>query len=280
MPDYLPNTALADGVSVDVPDTNRILVWFSCGAASAVAAQLTLTLFPERDVRIVCCDTRPSEHEDNYRFAKDVERWIKRPIEFIRNSAFDTVDDVFEHTRYMSGPDGARCTKELKKVPRLWYAGANDHHVFGYTANEGGRLRRFTKRNPALKLINILFDRGVTKSDCLRVIADAGIELPKMYRLGFDNNNCPGCVKASSPWYWHHVRTHFPEVFQRRCQQSRALGVRLIQATNECIARLAPGVKPEGKKRRLFLDELPAGPFKKNRKKENLSCGPECGGKN
>jgi len=28
---------------------------------------------------------------------------------------------------------------------------------------------------------------------------------------------------------------------------------------------------------RIFLDELPPGPFKKPRRKEPLSCGPECG---
>jgi len=51
---------------------NRILVWFSCGAAYAVASKMTLRLFPEREVKIVCCDTRPalatSEPEEDVPF--------------------------------------------------------------------------------------------------------------------------------------------------------------------------------------------------------------------
>ena len=114
-----------------------------------------------------------------------------------------------------------------------------------------------------MRLKFVLHDLGVTKAMCYLMLRDAGIELPAMYRLGFDNNNCPGCVKASSPWYWAMTRKHFPEVFARRCKQSRELGVRLVEISHH---------------KRIFLDELPAGDFKKRRKKENLSCGPECGG--
>lgn len=243
--------------------SNRIIDWFSCGAASAVASKKTLEFFPDRDVRIVCCDTRPSEHPDNYRFSADVEKWLGRPIEFIRNSAFETVDDVFEERRYMSGIKGARCTQELKKIPRLHYQAADDTHVFGFTFEEyKKRIVPFEQRNPALKLDHILWRLKITKSDCYRIIKEAGIELPVMYQLGFNNNNCPGCVKASSPWYWSMVRRHFPEVFKRRCEQSRELGVRLVEIKHHD---------------RIFLDELPEREFKAPRKKENLSCGPECG---
>lgn len=241
----------------------RILVWFSCGAASAVAAKETLRIFPDREVLIICCDTRPSEHPDNYRFSADVERWLGRPILFIRNYQYEVVDDVFEQRRYMSGVKGARCTQELKKVPRLFFSKPDDEHVFGFTADEyKRRIIPFEQRNIALRLIHTLYWLGINKTECYRRIQSAGIELPMMYQLGFDNNNCPGCVKASGPWYWSMVRKHFPEVFKRRCEQSRALGVRLVEIKHHV---------------RIFLDELPDKEFKRPRKKENLSCGPECG---
>lgn len=241
----------------------RIIVWFSCGAASACAAKLTLRDYSEtHEVRIVCCDTRPSEHEDNRRFSQEIEEWLGVPIEYPFNPDYKTVDDVFEKHRYMSGPKGARCTVELKKKVRWKYAKPDDIHVFGFTSDEDKRIREFTQRNPELRLLWILQKYNVTKSQCLLAIKGAGIELPAMYRLGFDNNNCPGCVKASSPWYWDMIRTHFPEVFERRCEQSRAIGSRLVEIKHHT---------------RIFLDELPPGPFKKRRKKENLSCGPECG---
>lgn len=256
----------------------RILVWFSCGGPSAMAAKLAIKLYGgSHEVLIVNCDTRPSEHEDNYRFSKECEAWFGQPITYIFNDSFATVDDVFEKTRYMSGIDGARCTTELKKIPRQNFAHFNDIHVFGFTAEEKDRAEDFRLRNPELQLLWILIEQQVTRQMCMNAIAAAGIREPAMYALGFNNNNCPGCVKASSPWYWDMIRTHFPAVFLRRCQQSRKLGVRLIQCTNEVIAKLPLHVQVIGEKRRIFLDELPPGPFKRKRKKENLSCGPECG---
>jgi hypothetical protein len=241
----------------------KMLVWFSCGAASAVAAKLSLEIYSgSRDVEVVCCDTRPSEHPDNYRFSDDVERWLGVPITFIRNPQFDTVDEVFEKVRYMSGIAGARCTTELKKKPRFDYAPVDATHAFGFTADETKRIRAFEQNNPDMRLEFVLRDQGVTKKDCYLRLQQAGIRLPEMYLLGFNNNNCPGCVKASSPWYWAMVRKHFPEVFKRRAEQSRAIGCRLVEIKHHV---------------RIFLDELPDREFKPPRKKENLSCGPECG---
>src|SRR5690348_8288475 len=119
----------------------RMIVWFSCGAASAVAAKLAIDTSPDKDVIVVCCDTRPSEESDNYRFSKDVEAWIGRPILFISSPDYKDIDEVFERTKYMSGPRGARCTTELKKIPRLKFANADDIHVFGFTAGERTRIR-------------------------------------------------------------------------------------------------------------------------------------------
>lgn len=239
----------------------RVLAWFSCGAASAVATKEAIRVFGD-SVIPVNCDTRPSEHTDNYRFSLECERWFGRPIVYLRNDKYATVDDVFEKTRYMAGQYGARCTTELKKVPRLAFQHPDDIHVFGYTVGERKRMRDFRENNPELKLRWLLAEARITKAECLRRITEAGIALPVMYELGFENNNCPGCVKASSPWYWSMVRKHFPEVFKRRCEQSRELGVRLVEIKHHV---------------RIFLDELPDREFKHRKKKENVSCGPECG---
>lgn len=236
---------------------SRTIAWFSCGAPSAVAAKLAIE---QLDAVVVCCDTRPSEHSDNYRFSADVERWLGKPIHYIRNEIYKNVDEVFEKTRFMSGPRGARCTAELKKAPRHAFATPDDFHVFGLAFDEQKRIREFNARNPDMHLRWLLHEAQLTKQDCISLVRLAGIELPEMYKLGFDNNNCPGCVKASSPWYWDMVRTHFPDTFKRRCEQSRSIGCRLVEITHH---------------NRIFLDELPPGPFPKRR--ESLSCGPECG---
>lgn len=219
---------------------SRHIAWFSCGAASAVAAKLAVEKYGSK-CEVVYCDTLASEHPDNRRFFADVERWLGRPIRVIRSDKYATIDDVFMRERYMSGVAGAKCTVAMKKWPREEFQSDTDTHLFGYTCEEWRRASRFEDNNPALAVEWILIDQGVTKVECLRRLKGAGIELPEMYALGFDHNNCLGCVKSQSPAYWNKTRALFPEVWARRVEQSRALNVRLAKVGGE----------------RVFLDEVP-----------------------
>jgi hypothetical protein len=236
----------------------RIIVWYSDGEASAVAAKLAVKKYGSR-CEVIKCDTTKSEHPDNERFRLDVERWIGREIELIRSDKYETVDDVFEQTKYMSGVAGARCTVELKKVPRFAYQRADDIHIFGLTVDEWSRIEEFKKNNPELTFDWILRDNFIRKSDCRRMLIQAGIEPPVMYELGFDHNNCLACCKATSPGYWNRTRRHFPEAFNRRAKQSRAIGARLVRVNNV----------------RIFLDEL-SPEIGLDESDGEIDCGPFC----
>lgn len=235
----------------------RTLAWFSCGAASAVAAKMAIDAHGDA-VEVVLCDTLDSEHSDNRRFLQDVERWIGRRVTIIRSSEFASVDDVFERTKYMAGIAGARCTVEMKKRPREEYQRPGDLHVFGFTYDEAKRASDFDARNPSVDAWHVLVENRVTKQDCLDTIAQAGIALPAMYGLGFEHNNCIGCVKATSPGYWNRVRRLFPEAFNRRSRQSRAIGARLVRVSGQ----------------RVFLDELPEDADAPD--DASIECGPAC----
>lgn len=239
----------------------RIICWFSCGAASAVAAKKTLEIYGKtHKVEVVYCNLLASEHPQNRQFLLRCQLWFEHPIGIITSDTFQSIDEVFETTKYMSGVRGARCTTEMKKIPRLAYAQPDDIHVFGFTSDEGKRIKDFEKRNPELRFLWVLRDLGLTKMDCYNEITYSRVGMPKMYLLGYRNNNCLGCVKSSSPGYWSKIRKDFPEVFKRRCEQSRKLGVRLVEIKHHV---------------RIFLDELPDRDFPY--KGENISCGPECG---
>lgn len=220
----------------------RILVWFSCGAASAVAAKKAVELYP--DCEVLYCDTLAYEHSDNHRFMLDVEQWIGKEIKVLRSEKYRDIYDVYDKTGWLVGPGGARCTTELKKNVRKKYEQPEDLQIFGLTADEESRIKRFEAQNPDVRLKWILRDLGLNKVDCYRLVQEAGIELPAMYRLGYNNNNCIGCVKGQAG-YWNKIRQDFPDAFWRMARQERKMGV----AINKTYAG-------DGKRKRIFLDEL------------------------
>lgn len=219
----------------------RILCWFSCGAASAIAARMTLRERPEAIP--VYCETG-GEHEDNVRFMAECEAWFGKPVTRIRSSEYADTWDVWERTRWLAGINGARCTTELKVVPRLEFQRPDDIHVFGYTADRSDveRATRLRENYPELTIRTPLIDAGLTKEAVLAMVLSAGIALPTPYLLGFHNNNCKTCVKATSPDYWALVRKSYPEDFARMAKLSRDLDVRLCRIKDE----------------RRFIDEIPA----------------------
>lgn len=216
----------------------RIVCWFSCGAASAVATKLALRKHPE--AVIAYCETH-AEDQDNARFLKDCETWFGRAVTRLSSAEYADTWDVWEKRRYLAGIDGAPCTVELKVSPRLVFQQPTDTHVFGYTAEEAPRAARFRANYPELTVETPLIDAGLRKQECLAMIERAGIKPPALYALGFQNNNCMPCVKATSPDYWALVRKVRPREFDRMVELSRRLGVRLCRINDE----------------RRFIDEIP-----------------------
>lgn len=226
-----------------------------------MAARLAVHKYGER-AEVLYCDTFAYEHPDNRRFLSDVEQWIQRPIKILRSAKYTDIYDVFHRTRYLVGNKGARCTTELKKVVRYEYQRPDDIHVFGFTVDEAQRVADFKDRNVGMDCDFILYEHGVTKSACYRLLRQAGIDLPTMYKMGYRNNNCIGCVKGGMG-YWNKIRVDFPEVFAKMAATERALKRTILKD------------RREGKKTRLYLDELEPG--RGNYAAEaDIECGVTC----
>jgi 3'-phosphoadenosine 5'-phosphosulfate sulfotransferase (PAPS reductase)/FAD synthetase len=226
--------------------SQRIVCWFSCGAASAVATKLAIeeNLKSESPKELIVASIfLKNEHPDSERFKKECAKWFGVPILDLKNEKYNAdVDTVIQKTRYMSGVRGARCTKELKKQVRLDWQKQNDIHVFGMTSEEENRIDNLIDSEPELELWAPLIDKGYTKPDCFRVLNDAGIELPEMYKLGYHNNNCIGCLKASGAGYWNKIRVDFPDVFERRAKQEEMINVALVKISANKIRKYWPEV--------------------------------------
>lgn len=239
----------------------KIISWFSCGAASAVATKILLDKHRSaHEVRIMRIEI-PEEHEDNERFAADCEKWYGQKIETIKSDKFENCEEVWKHRRYMAGIAGAPCTMIMKadvrrKVQGEWRP---DLQAFGFTYEESKRADRFRANNVEVGLITPLISEKITKADCYDILTRAKIVIPTMYTLNFKNNNCKGCVKSSSPAYWNRIRKHFPDVFERRAVLSRELGAKLVTL----------------KGKRIFLDELPPNAGLKE-KELDVDCSIFC----
>lgn len=216
------------------------LGWFSCGITSAVACKLALQKYDNVELYYMEID---SAHPDNERFIADCEKWFGKKINRIRSSKYKDQYDVIEQTGYVNGHDGARCTKELKKEvrfkleeemkPNLFEDNptiSNQIHGFEWDIKQITRAIDYAKDYSYTNPLFPLIEEKLTKENCAQIILDAGIKLPTMYELGYNNNNCIGCVKGGKG-YWNKIRTDFPEAFERMAKAERIAGHSCINGT-------------------------------------------------
>lgn len=236
---------------------NRVISWFSCGAASAVATKLAITE-SKTPVEVIYCHVK-EKHPDNLRFMKDCEKWFGQTINVVENEKYNgSIYEVFTKNKYIVGVAGAPCTRLLKKEIRKKFEKPGDRQVFGYTAEEQDRVDRFIDANNDVNLWSILIDKGLDKSDCLAMIDRAGIDLPAMYKLGYQNNNCIGCVKGGLG-YWNKIRKDFPDQFEKMAKLEKTIGAKILKLKGE----------------RIWLSDLPEG-VGDYPKEKAIECGIFC----
>lgn len=216
-------SGLSTDLMPEILTSGRLVCHFSCGVASAVSAKIVLSLFDETDVFIVNAFIA-EEHPDNRRFLADCEKWLDHPITVLRDTKYGaSTHEIWKRKRFMKNRFSAPCSSHLKRDVLASIAEPGDITVIGYTIEEEDRAHRLEDKFPDEKFYFPLIDRELKKSDCLAMIERAGIELPLMYRLGYDNANCIGCIKGGEG-YWNKIRLDFPEQFVQIANIQQAIG--------------------------------------------------------
>ena len=210
------------------------VVWISAGVSSFIAGYLA------EDVDEWIYIDVDDQHPDSIRFIRDCEKVIGKPITVLRSLYYRDVESVCRSMRYVNGPTGAPCTRLLKKaVRKRWEV---DHitdqltYVWGMDCNEKHRAERIRAGFPQVQHEFPLIEKNLTKEDAHGILRKLGIKRPAMYDMGYNNNNCVGCVKGGAG-YWNKIRLDFPEVFRNRAAMERDIGHSILK---DC-----------------FLDELP-----------------------
>ena len=208
--------------------------WISAGVSSFIAGYVIKDTVDEFIYTHI-----DNQHPDSLRFIKDCEKVLGKKITILQSN-YKSVDNVIKTFGFINGPYGAKCTEILKKrVRKEWEYGKKDlTYVWGFDCSkrERARAERTLQSMPDFKHEFPLIDRELTKEDCHGLLKQLGIKRPKMYDLGYRNNNCIGCVKGGMG-YWNKIRIDFPEVFKQRAEEERKVG-------HTCI-------------KGIYLDELP-----------------------
>ena len=197
---------------------NSIICWWSGGITSAVACKITIDLYGKENCRSIFIDTG-NEDYDTYRFKEDCERWFGVEIETITGltkDRFPTIQSVWRHYKSLNVANGAICSSTLKRDVRLKWQMENEFtsQIFGFDIDEPKRAKSMTINHPKAKAIYPLLLHGLTKKNCIDLVQEEGIEIPRAYKLGFVNNNCllTGCIQGGIG-YWQKMKRDIPENF-------------------------------------------------------------------
>lgn len=204
--------------------------WISAGVSSFVAGYL------ERDTidKFIYIDI-DDQHGDSMRFVKDCEKVLGKEIEILK-SPYGSVENAIRAAKVIRLQGGfAPCTNWLKKrIRKEWELKHSDYeltYVWGMDSTEKQRAENLKNTMFEFNHCFPLIERDLTKAEAHGICNKLGIKRPVMYDLGYNNNNCVGCVKGGMG-YWNKIRVDFPEVFESRAKLERDIGHSILK---ECF---------------------------------------------
>lgn len=203
------------------------IAWFSTGVSSAVAIKYAIEEAPDIEIYYTHIE---DQHPDSMRFLKDCQEWFGREVKVLQ-SPYKTVESVIRNFRYVNGVAGAPCTKTLKRRVRKEFEREIKENItywWGMDYSESHRADRLYQTMPEQEHRFPLIENKINKTYAHQILEASGIKRPKMYDLGYHNNNCIGCVKGGMG-YWNKIRVDFPEIFESRAKLEREIGATCIK---------------------------------------------------
>lgn len=207
------------------------IVSFSGGIGSFCVLKRVLPRYSPTDVIIVFMDTL-FEDEDLYRFNNDVFAYVRKnypQVEIHILCDGRTPIDVSFQNHVVLNNRFPTCSKVLKSsLFRHWLKengmGQNDAVVhIGIDAGETRRCPAITA-NYKHTVRYLLVEEGISdKSAMLAELSEWHIEIPRLYQLGFDHNNCGGRCFRGGIKHFERLREVMPERFYEFMEIERHL---------------------------------------------------------
>jgi len=199
----------------------RTIVALSGGLSSAWCAEWALRTHPKEEVVLYFNDTK-WEDKDLYRFLNDIE--IKLNHKIIIDSDGRSPTELFVDNRALANNRMPFCSRILKAERLQRFFESGDRLVFGIGLDEIIRAHKITYVYQSIytrtgKLAHLefpLIKNKVSKQDIIGKIESLGIAIPRLYKLGFEHNNCSGGCVRSGKSQWAHLLRVLPEVYKER----------------------------------------------------------------
>ncbi len=206
------------------------LVMFSGGVGSWATAKRVVAKHGKQDVTLLFADTN-MEDPDLYRFLDEASTDIGIPVTRIADGR--NVWEVFAERHTIGNGKVDLCSSALKRDLLDEWRNAHftpeDTTIYiGIDWTEKHRLERAQEKGAPWRYEAPLCERPYKlKSELLGELKAAGIEIPRLYRLGFPHNNCGGfCIKAGHKQFALLLRTMPERYAWHEAQEER---VREIQ---------------------------------------------------
>jgi len=204
-----------------IPDRPyHYIVSYSGGIGSAVSCLLAKE--NNLDYTAVFADTL-IEDEDLYRFNNDIEVALDRPI--IRLCCDMNPWDVYIKNRYIGNSRTAHCSQQLKTDVIRDYMKTECSHehlclILGMSLEEYERINRAKVNWKPIEVDSLLVRYRYSSREMQEEkLKEYGIELPRLYSLGFPHNNCGGFCCRSGMTQFATLLKHFPKRYQWHVEQ-------------------------------------------------------------
>ena len=193
------------------------VVFFSGGVSSWAAAKRVAEKYGTDHLKLLFTDTL-IEDEDLYRFLREAAEDVGGELVWIKEGR--TPWEVFRDVRMLGNSRVDPCSRILKReIAKKW---VHDNYPdpetvrlwLGMNWDEEHRLTRAAHYWEPYKVGSLLMESPwLIQQQLLTQLTEAGIEMPRLYTLGFPHNNCGGgCIKAGHA-HFRHLLNKLPEVY-------------------------------------------------------------------
>lgn len=193
------------------------IVFYSGGIGSWMTANRVIEKCGKENVILLFTDTL-IEDEDLYRFLDETAKDFGIPLTQIEEGR--TPWEVFKDSRWLGNSRLAQCSHVLKqKTAEKWikanYQPKECVLYLGIDWTEEHRTKAPRKNwSPYQVEFPMTEAPYLSKQDMLSELKKRGIEVPRLYNLGFSHNNCSGmCVRGGQGHFIHLLKT-FPDRYE------------------------------------------------------------------